>query len=150
MGVETDHHWMIYALELAKQAQAQEEVPVGAVLVKDQHIVGVGLNCSIFKKDPTAHAEIEAIRAAAKILNNYRLIDTTLYVTLEPCTMCLGAIIHARIARIVWGADDSRSLNLLGDPLLNHHPQITKGILAEECKQLLVDFFKIRRKEEIC
>src|SRR5688572_13860969 len=103
-----DRHWMQYALDLAHQAQLQGEVPVGAVLVKDQEILGVGFNCPIATHDPTSHAEIQAIRAASKLLNNYRLPETTLYVTLEPCAMCAGAIVHARIGRVVFGASDPR------------------------------------------
>jgi tRNA(adenine34) deaminase len=151
-----DSHWMQYALDLAHQAQAQGEVPVGAVLVKDQEILGVGFNCPIATHDPTSHAEIQAIRAASKLLNNYRLPETTLYVTLEPCAMCAGAIVHARIARVVFGASDPRAggagsvFNILQHPLLNHRPNVTSGVMAAECSQLLVDFFKLRRKEGIC
>ena len=118
-----DQYWMQYALNLAKQAKAQDEVPVGAVLVKEGEVVGVGYNCPIATNDPTSHAEIQAIRSAAKTLNNYRLNDTTLYVTLEPCAMCAGAIVHARIARVVFGATDPKAgacgslLNILHHPL---------------------------------
>lgn len=139
-----DQYWMQYALRLAQQAQAQGEVPVGAVLIKGDEILGAGFNCPITTCDPTAHAEIQAIRAAAKILNNYRLVDTTLYVTLEPCPMCAGAIVHARIGRVVFGAADPRG----GSP--NHHPNVTSGVLGAQCSQLLVDFFKLRRKEALC
>lgn len=151
-----DHHWMRYALNLAKQANEQGEVPVGAVLVKEEQIVGVGFNCPIATLDPTSHAEIQAIRAAAKVLDNYRLVDTTLYVTLEPCAMCAGAIVHARIARVVFGASDPRAgacgslLNVLQNPLLNHRPSLTAGLMADDCSQLLTDFFRLRRKEALC
>lgn len=151
-----DLHWMHYALNLAKQAKEQGEVPVGAVLVKDNQVVGVGFNCPITTKDPTSHAEIQAIRAASKTLNNYRLVDTTLYVTLEPCAMCAGAIVHARVARVVFGASDPRAgacgsiLNVLQNPALNHRPSLESGILALECSSILTDFFKRRRKEVSC
>lgn len=140
-----DQYWMRYALTLAEQAQAQGEVPVGAVLIKGDEILGVGFNCPIGTHDPTAHAEIQAIRAAAKMLNNYRLVDTTLYVTLQPCAMCAGAITHARINRVVFGAADPRAAGCL-----NHHPRITSSVLETECSQLLTDFFKLRRKEALC
>lgn len=152
----SDRHWMRYALNLANQAKEQGEVPVGAVLVKDDQIVGVGFNCPIATLDPTSHAEIQAIRAASKVLDNYRLVDTTLYVTLEPCAMCAGAIVHARIARVVFGASDPRAgacgsiFNVLQNPLLNHRPSLTAGLMAEECSQLLTDFFRLRRKEAVC
>lgn len=152
----SDRHWMQYALNLAAQAKEQGEVPVGAVLVKEDQIVGVGFNCPIATKDPTSHAEIQAIRSAAKVLDNYRLVGTTLYVTLEPCPMCAGAIVHARVARVVYGASDPRAgacgsvLNIIQNPLLNHRPSLTQGILATECSELLTDFFKLRRKEAVC
>lgn len=140
-----DHYWMRYALTLAEYAQAQGEVPVGAVLVKENKILGVGFNCPIATHDPTAHAEIQAIRAAAKVLSNYRLVETTLYVTLQPCAMCEGAITHARIGRVVFGAVDPRE-----GSRLNHYPSITSKILETECSQLLTNFFKLRRKEALC
>lgn len=148
--MKVDQYWMEQALILARQARVQNEVPVGAVLVQGEALIGAGFNCSITRCDPTAHAEIEAIRAAAKIQHNYRLVDTTLYVTLEPCIMCVGAIIHARIARVVWGASDLQSFNLWEHAAFNHHPVITAGILADSCRELLVNFFKIRRKEAVC
>lgn len=141
------------ALELAKQAALAGEVPVGAIVVKDGVIIGRGSNAPIVNHDPTAHAEIQAMRAAGLHLGNYRLVDCTLYVTLEPCAMCSGAIQHARIARLVYGANDLKTgacgsvVNLMNEPKLNHHTQVTSGVLAESCAQVLSDFFAARRKK---
>jgi tRNA(adenine34) deaminase len=140
-----DQYWMRYALTLAEFAEAQGEVPVGAVLVKEDKILGVGFNCPIATHDPTAHAEIQAIRSAGKAIHNYRLVDTTLYVTLQPCAMCMGAIVHARIGRVVFGAADLRA-----EGSVNHHSNVSSGVLEAECSQLLTDFFKLRRKEVLC
>lgn len=149
------NHFMHHALRLAQYAQSQGEVPVGAVLVKDNRIVGEGFNYSITQCDPTAHAEIQAIRQGAQTVGNYRLIDTTLYVTLEPCAMCAGAIIQARIKHVVFGAYDRKAgacgsvFSLLGSPLLNHRPTIEAGVLAPECGKILSDFFRERRSNHV-
>lgn len=147
------HHdiFMSRALELARQAQAEGEVPVGAVIVKDGTIIAEGFNRPIGGNDPTAHAEILALRAAATVLRSYRLLDTTLYVTLEPCVMCAGAMVHARIKRLVYGAPDPRAgaagsiFNVAQSPALNHRMTVEGGILAAECGTLLRDFFLARR-----
>ncbi len=146
-----DVRWMRYALDLARRAEQQQEVPVGAVLVRDGEVIGEGWNRPIATHDPTAHAEIVALRHAASAVGNYRLPDTILYVTLEPCVMCAGAIIHARVARVVYGADDPRSgaagslFSVLGTDRLNHRPQVTGGVLKHESRVLLRDFFRRRR-----
>jgi tRNA(adenine34) deaminase len=150
------HHlpFMSRALELAQQAQAAGEVPVGAVLVKDGAIVAEGFNHPIGGVDPTAHAEIAAMRAAARKLNSYRLLDTTLYVTLEPCAMCAGAMVHARVKRLVFGATDPRVgavgsvFNLAQHAALNHRLDVEHGVLADECGKLLRDFFAAKRAKE--
>ena len=148
-----DQELMQMALQLAKQAALAGEVPVGAIVVKDGVIIGRGSNAPIVNHDPTAHAEIQAMRAAALHLGNYRLVDCTLYVTLEPCAMCSGAIQHARIARLVYGASDAKTgacgsvINLMDEHKLNHHTQVTRGVLAEPCAQVLSDFFVARRKK---
>lgn len=142
---------MQYALNLAQQAAAEGEVPVGAVLVKDGEMLAQGWNQPIGHSDPTAHAEIQTLRAAAERLANYRLPGTTLYVTLEPCPMCAGAIVHARVERVVFGAADPRSgaagtiFNLLQAPQLNHRCEITAGVMAQECGEKLRSFFRERR-----
>ena len=146
-----DRHFMRLALSLARRAEAAGEVPVGAVLTCDEEVLGEGWNSPVGSADPTAHAEILALRAAAARLHNYRLPGTTLYVTLEPCAMCAGAIVQARVARVVFGAHDPRSgaagsvLNVLGHPILNHRAVLTAGVEAEACAMLLVEFFKRRR-----
>ncbi len=146
---DTEH--MQEALKLAAQAAAAGEVPVGAVVVKDGVIVGRGYNQPIAGTDPTAHAEIMAIRDAGKTLGNYRLADCDLYVTLEPCVMCSGAIMHARIRRVVFGARDAKTgacgsaIDLFAQPQLNHHAQVSGGMLADEAVALLQDFFSRRR-----
>ena len=145
---------MQHALELARRAEAEGEVPVGAVIVKDEQVVGEGWNRPISANDPTAHAEIMALRAAAKNLNNYRLLNTTLYVTLEPCSMCAGAIIHARVKRLVYAAADPKGgaagsvFSILPGDQLNHRVEITSGIMAEECSALLSNFFQQRRLQQ--
>lgn len=149
----TDYDYMQIALDLARQAAAAGEVPVGAIVVKDGAIIGRGSNAPITTHDPTAHAEIRAMRDAAQHLGNYRLADCTLYVTLEPCAMCSGAIQHARITKLVYGASDPKTgacgsvVNLMAEPKLNHHTEVTGGILAEQCGALLSDFFSARRKK---
>jgi len=149
--LEIDQYWLKASINLAKQASSFDEVPVGAVVVLDNKIIGSGFNQPIRSNDPTAHAEIVALREAASALQNYRLIDTTLYVTLEPCAMCIGAMIHARIKRLVFGASDSKTgavnsvLNLLDNNLFNHKIEYSGGILQDECGVLLTEFFKKRR-----
>ncbi len=140
------------AFELAQRAQHMDEVPVGAVVVKDGTIVGRGYNHSITAADPTAHAEVMALRDAGCNLTNYRLMGCTLYVTLEPCVMCMGALFHARIAHLVYAAPDPKTgacgsvIDLSSETRLNHHMRITRGILAEESSVLLKQFFSERRK----
>jgi len=146
-----DQKWMTRALELAKKAESEGEVPVGAVLVFQDEIIGEGWNQPIRASDPTAHAEIEALRQGAVHLKNYRLLNTTLYVTLEPCVMCAGAMVHARIQRLVFGAFDPKTgaagsvLNVLQDERLNHRVTFEGGVLAEPASELLRSFFKGRR-----
>ncbi len=148
----TDEQWMRRALELAARAEAEGEVPVGAVVVDAAGtIIGEGWNRPIAAHDPTAHAEIQALRAAAAAVGNYRLPDTTLYVTLEPCAMCAGAMVHARVRRVVFGAADPRTgaagsvFNLLQNSALNHQCETLGGVLAEESGALLRHFFRLRR-----
>lgn len=149
----TDADFMQQALALAQRAAQQQEVPVGAVVVKDGLVIGRGSNAPISLHDPTAHAEIMALRDAAKHLGNYRLVDCTLYVTLEPCAMCSGAIQHARIARLVYGASDPKTgacgsvINVMAEPKLNHHTQVEGGVMHTECGALLSAFFKQRRQQ---
>ncbi len=148
----TDESWMRYAIRLAQRAETAGEVPVGAVLVKNERIIAEGWNAVIETHDPSAHAEVVAIRRAGKVLENYRLIDSTLYVTLEPCVMCMGAITQARVKRLVFGAFDEKrgcvcnALNLSDAPFLNHHVEWQGGVLEASCSQLLKDFFAARRK----
>lgn len=146
-----DAAYMQEALKLAAQAAALGEVPVGAVVVRDGAIVGRGFNQPIAAADPAAHAEIMAMRDAGKTLGNYRLADCDLYVTLEPCVMCSGAIMHARIRRVVFGARDPKTgacgsaIDLFAQPHLNHHAEVSGGLLAEQSVALLQDFFAQRR-----
>ena len=146
-----DENFMAEALRLAREGGALGEVPVGAVVVKDGEIIGRGFNAPISRRDPTAHAEIVALRDAARNLGNYRLPGCELYVTLEPCVMCTGAIIHARIARVVFGARDPKTgasgsvVNLFGESRLNFHAIVKEGVLAQECGALLTGFFAARR-----
>jgi len=143
--------WMQKALEEAKKSLSKNEVPVGAVIVFDGEIIGRGHNQPILKKDPTSHAEIEAIRTASEAINNYRLKGADLYVTLEPCAMCYGAIVHSRISNIFFGASDQKSgvcgscEDLSEKKYFNHKPHITGHIMANECSKILKDFFKARR-----
>ena len=149
-----DEHWMRRALVLAAQAAREGEVPVGAVIVREGVEIGAGANAPIREADPTAHAEIGAIRAASRATANYRLTGTTLYATMEPCVMCAGAIVHARIARVVYGAADERwggagsVFDILGCGRLNHRPVVRGGVLARESARLLLDFFRVRRERD--
>jgi len=150
--VNPDEYWMQHALHLAEKAQQQDEVPVGAIIVVENEIIGRGWNQSISSNDPTAHAEIVALRDAAANIANYRLPkESTLYVTLEPCAMCAGAMVHARVGRVVFGAGDPKSgavttfFNLLSSEQLNHRAEITSGVLETSCSDLLKQFFQARR-----
>ena len=146
-----DNQWMRDALRLAKLAAAQGEIPVGAIVVQGDKCIAEGWNQPITSNDPTAHAEIMALRQAAQYLNNYRLLDTTLYVTLEPCVMCAGAIIQARVKRVVFGAYNNKAgaagsrFDILRDTRHNHHVECVSGLLIEECTQSLTNFFKNQR-----
>jgi tRNA(adenine34) deaminase len=148
---DSDAKFMTAALALAREASAAGEVPVGAVIVRAGRIIGTGANSPISRNDPSAHAEILAMRAAAAALGNYRLTDCTLFVTLEPCAMCAGAIMHARIARLVFGASDPKTgacgsvVNLFAEERLNHHTAVEAGLMAEQCGELLTGFFRSRR-----
>lgn len=150
-GATSDASWMRQALALAARAGKAGEVPVGAVVVKNNHCIAEGWNQTIALKDPSAHAEIVALRAAARYLGNHRLLDTTLYVTLEPCAMCAGAIVQARVSRVVYAAADPKAgaagsvFNVLQCEQLNHQVELTAGVLREEAGALLQDFFKARR-----
>ncbi|MGD8927189.1 MAG: tRNA adenosine(34) deaminase TadA [Thioalkalispiraceae bacterium] len=149
-----DVFWMQRAIELARLAESRGEVPVGAVLVKDDQIIGEGYNSPITESDPTAHAEIRALRAAAHHIGNYRLLNTSLYVTLEPCLMCVGAIIHARVDEVIYGAAEPKTgaagsvFDVLTAPVHNHQVAVRGGILAEECAELLRTFFQKRRYKQ--
>lgn len=149
-----DQNFMRQALSQAHNAWALGEVPVGALLVKDDQIIATGFNQPIGTHDPTAHAEIMALRAAASILGNYRMPGCELYVTLEPCAMCAGAMLHARLARVVFGARDPKTgaggsvLNLFEQERLNHHTELLGDVLAEECGALLREFFVMRRQTQ--
>lgn len=150
--MNNDTRWMTHALNLAKQAEAAGEVPVGAVLVRDGEIIAEGWNRPISTNDATSHAEIVVLRAAGEKLKNYRLTGSTLYVTLEPCSMCVGAMIHARVERLVYGASEPRTgalggaFDLLSANAHNHFFEVTAGVLAEESREMLQAFFKSRRK----
>ena len=143
--------WMAHALELAFKARDSGEVPIGAVVVRDETIVGEGWNQSVGENDATAHAEIIAVREAGKLLGNYRLNDCSLYVTLEPCVMCAGAVVHARMTHLVFGAHDAKAgaagsiVNLVESPLLNHQCGVVAGVLEGNCKAVLQDFFRDKR-----
>ena len=151
MTTITDIDFMQLALDLANQTAALGEVPVGAIVVKDNVVIGRGSNSPIGLHDPTAHAEIMAMREAAAFLGNYRLVDCSLYVTIEPCAMCSGAMQHARIAKLVFGASDLKTgacgsvINLMAEPKLNHHTEVIGGVLAVECGAVLSEFFRQRR-----
>lgn len=149
-----DEYWMRQALLRARLAQDEGEVPVGALLVLNNQIIGEGWNRPIGHHDPTAHAEILALRQGGQRLQNYRLLDATLYVTLEPCVMCAGAMVHSRIRRLVYGAADVKTgaagslLDILRHPGMNHQIEISAGVLAEECARQLSAFFKLRRAQK--
>ena len=151
---EGDNIFMRAALELARQAEAVGEVPVGAVVVKEGVIIGRGFNAPISRHDPSAHAEMMALRDAAQKIGNYRLVDCELFVTLEPCLMCAGAIMHARIARVIFGASDLKTgacgsmLDVFAERRLNHHATVVSGVLADECGQMLSNFFAVRRAQQ--
>ncbi|MBC3617465.1 tRNA adenosine(34) deaminase TadA [Vibrio metschnikovii] len=150
---QQDEVFMRRAIALAAKAEAEGEVPVGAVLIKDGQVIAEGWNRSIGGHDATAHAEIQVLRQAGQALQNYRLLDTTLYVTLEPCPMCAGALLHSRVARIVYGAPDLKAgaagtvLNLFASQAAYHYAVIEKGLLEEQCRTQLQAFFKRRRQE---
>jgi tRNA(adenine34) deaminase len=152
--MRNDDDFMRVALALARQAELSGEVPVGAIVVKEGIIIGRGSNAPISRHDPSAHAELLALREAAQHMGNYRLVGCELFVTLEPCVMCVGAIFHARIARVVFGASDFKTgacgsvLNLFAEQRLNHHAEIIAGVLAEECGQVLSNFFATRRAQK--
>ncbi len=151
---DEDRRFMRHALELADKAEGEGEVPIGAVVVLDGEIIGEGWNRPIASNDPTAHAEVMALRDAGRRVENYRLPETTLYVTLEPCPMCAGAIVHSRVKRVVFGAQDPKGgaagsvFDLLpSDQRFNHRTEAEGGVMAEECGQRLRDFFQSRRKK---
>jgi tRNA(adenine34) deaminase len=151
----SDEYWMQFAYEQAALAAQQEEIPVGAIIVSENRVIGAGFNAPISLSDPTAHAEIQAIRVACETLQNYRLPeDSTMYVTLEPCTMCVGALIHARIQRVVFGAMESKAGSLISARRLlesgyyNHIFEFSGGCLQEQCSHQLSDFFKMRRAQK--
>lgn len=153
MTEQPDEHYMTLALEAARRAQARGEVPVGAVVVADDIVIAEAGNAPIGEHDPTAHAEVLALRRAARLRQNYRLTGTTVYVTLEPCCMCVGAMIHARVGRLVFGASDPKSgaagsvFALAQDPTHNHRMEVTGGVLAEDCGAMLRTFFRARRAQ---
>ena len=153
--MNNDEKWMALAIKQAVKADNEGEVPIGAVLIKDGQLIAQTHNQPISTNDATAHAEIQLLRAAGNHQKNYRLIDTTIYVTLEPCAMCLGAMMHARIARIVFGAFDPKTgvcgsrADLATESFFNHEVEISGGVLEKECKELLQSFFKSRRKDNI-
>lgn len=150
-GINSDQAFMTRALELARQARDHGEVPVGAIVVHDGAVIGEGFNQPISLADPSAHAEMQAMRMAARRLDNYRLLDATVYVTLEPCAMCAGAMVHARIKRLVYGAADPKTgatgsvFNLVQAEQLNHRLEVEGGVMEKECGELLKDFFRKRR-----
>jgi tRNA(adenine34) deaminase len=152
--LNTDLKWMSYAIELASKAELQGEIPVGAVLVKDGEVIGEGWNQSITLNDPTAHAEVMAIRDAGQRVDNYRLVGSTLYVTLEPCPMCAGAMVHSRIDKLVFGASDLKTgaagsvMNIVAHDQLNHQLEVIAGVLQQDCSEAISAFFKKRRKQK--
>ncbi len=150
----SDTEYMRHALQLAGDARQAGEVPVGAVVVRDGKIIGRGFNAPISRHDPSAHAEMMALRDAAQHIGNYRLVGCELFVTLEPCLMCAGAIMHARIARLVYGASDPKTgacgsvLDAFAEARLNHHAEVVPGVLADECGMVLSNFFALRRAQQ--
>ena len=150
--MNSDEKWMKIAIDEARLAIDENEIPVGAVLVKDNKLIAQAHNRPIINSDPTAHAEIEVLRTAGKKLRDYRIPKSTLYVTLEPCAMCFGAMIHARIERLVFGASDPKSgvcgstIELSSESVFNHQISVSSGVLEHECKNILQSFFKLRRK----
>jgi tRNA(adenine34) deaminase len=146
-----DEQWMGLAIAEAQRALEHDDVPIGAVVVRDGAVIGAGRNERELRQDPTAHAEAIALREAARALGSWRVLDSTLYVTLEPCAMCAGAIVLARVPRVVYGCTDPKAgaagsvLDVLGEPRLNHRPRVTGGVLAGECAALLTEFFAARR-----
>ncbi|MGS0695253.1 tRNA adenosine(34) deaminase TadA [Shewanella sp. 0m-4] len=150
---QQDIHFMKMAMDMAIKAEERGEVPVGAVLVKDGDVVSAGFNFSIGLHDPSAHAEMQCLRQAGQIMQNYRLLDTTLYVTLEPCAMCAGAIVHSRVGRLVFGAKDEKTgaagtvIDIVRHSAFNHQVDVTSGVLETECSEQLSAFFRRRRKE---
>ena len=148
----SDDHWMQHALELAHKAEAAGEVPVGAAIVLNGELLAEGWNQPISSSDPTAHAEIMALRAAGRKLDNYRMLDAELYVTLEPCPMCVGAMLHARVKRVIYAATDLKTgalggaYDLLNSVSHNHSFEVTKGVLEERSREMLQGFFRSRRK----
>jgi tRNA(adenine34) deaminase len=151
---QSDELWMEEALREAQRALALGEVPVGAVVIRQGNVVGRGCNRPLSANDPTAHAEILALREAGQTLGNYRLLDCDLYVTVEPCAMCAGAITHARVRRLIYGAEDAKAgavhsmLQVLNHPKLNHHVEVSSGVLAARCMDLLQTFFRERRSPQ--
>lgn len=151
-----DAAWMERALELAALAAAAGEVPVGALVIKDGEIIGEGHNRNLLDNDPTAHAEIVALREAAARLGNHRLVGCTMVATIEPCSMCAGSLIHARIARLVYGASDPKAgaagstLQVINHPSLNHRMEVTSGVLAGKCSEILQNFFRQKRQQTSC
>lgn len=148
-----DSHWMREALVEAQKAWERNEVPVGAVIVRDNEIIGRGCNQPVSSNNPVAHAEIMALQQAAGTINNYRLVDCDLYVTLEPCTMCAGAIIHSRIRRVIFGAFEPKAgaaasvTRVFDQPQMNHKVELTTGVMEQECSTLISDFFRVRRQQ---
>ena len=149
--MNSDEEWMQYALQLAKKSEQRDEVPVGAIIVYKNKIIGEGWNQPISSNNPTAHAEIMALQDAGEKIGNYRLLDSTMYVTLEPCVMCAGAMVHARIAKLVYAVDDQKTgacgsvFNMIQAEELNHNTEIKKGVLEKECQALIKNFFKEKR-----
>ncbi|WP_394392194.1 tRNA adenosine(34) deaminase TadA [Shewanella woodyi] len=151
---ERDIHYMKLAMDMAAKAEEKGEVPVGAILVKNDEVISAGFNFCIGLHDPSAHAEMQCLRQAGKVIENYRLLDTTLYVTLEPCAMCAGAMVHSRVSRLVFGASDAKTgaagtvIDLVRHSAFNHQLEVTQGVLELECAEQLSQFFRRRRKEK--
>jgi len=151
---ERDEYWMRKAMKLARFAQSKGEIPVGAILVQNDKLIASGCNLSITLNDPSAHAEMIAIRRAGQKLNNYRIVNTTLYVTLEPCPMCAGLLVHSRISRLVFGASDLKTgaagsvMDICNHAVLNHQIDVEPDVLKDDCSQLISMFFRKRREEK--